>query len=34
MARKRPQISAEGLDIFRYGNSKETSSNANPATAH
>ncbi|GLZ85091.1 D-amino acid dehydrogenase [Metapseudomonas resinovorans] len=34
MARKRPQISAEGLDIFRYGNSKETPSNVNPAPAH
>ncbi|MFC5694398.1 D-amino acid dehydrogenase [Pseudomonas sp. GCM10022186] len=34
MARKRPQISAEGLDIFRYGNSKETPNNANPAPAH
>ncbi|MCO6055901.1 D-amino acid dehydrogenase [Pseudomonas sp. MOB-449] len=34
MARKRPEISAEGLDIFRYGNSKETSSNVNPAPAH
>ncbi|AOE88150.1 D-amino acid dehydrogenase [Pseudomonas sp. TCU-HL1] len=34
MARKHPQISAEGLDIFRYGNSKETPSNVNPAPAH
>jgi D-amino-acid dehydrogenase len=34
MARKRPQISAEGLDIFRYGNSKENPSNVNPAPAH
>ncbi len=34
MARKRPQISAEGLDIFRYGNSKETPNNVNPAPAH
>ncbi|MDA8481620.1 D-amino acid dehydrogenase [Pseudomonas resinovorans] len=34
MARKRPQISAEGLDIFRYGNSKETPDNVNPAPAH
>ncbi|MDH4871497.1 D-amino acid dehydrogenase [Pseudomonas sp. BN515] len=34
MARKRPQISAEGLDIFRYGNSKESPNNVNPAPAH
>jgi D-amino-acid dehydrogenase len=34
MARKRPAISAEGLDIFRYGDSKESPNNVNPATAH
>ncbi|MDH4584096.1 D-amino acid dehydrogenase [Pseudomonas sp. BN415] len=34
MARKRPDISADGLDIFRYGNSKETPNNVNPAPAH
>ncbi|MDE3739266.1 MULTISPECIES: D-amino acid dehydrogenase [Pseudomonas] len=34
MARKRPEIRADGLDIFRYGNSKETPNNVNPAPAH
>ncbi|WP_263145938.1 D-amino acid dehydrogenase [Pseudomonas sp. RIT-PI-AD] len=34
MAKKRPQISAEGLDIFRYSHSKESRKHVNPATAH
>ncbi|MBS7662527.1 D-amino acid dehydrogenase [Pseudomonas lalucatii] len=34
MANKRPQISAEGLDIFRYSKSKETSGHVSPAPAH
>ncbi|MCY1351274.1 D-amino acid dehydrogenase 1 [compost metagenome] len=34
MARRRPQISAEGLDIFRYGNRKESSAHGHPAPAH
>lgn len=34
MASKRPQISAEGLDIFRYSNSKESSTHVSPAPAH
>lgn len=33
MAKKRPQISPQGLDISRYRCSKENSSNANPAPA-
>ena len=34
MAQKRPQISAEGLDITRYGNSQETQKHVHPAPAH
>lgn len=34
IARKRPQISPEGLDISRYGNSKESSKHVHPAPAH
>ncbi|MBU0918501.1 MAG: D-amino acid dehydrogenase [Pseudomonadota bacterium] len=34
LASKRPQISTEGLDIFRYGNHKETRKHAHPAAAH
>jgi D-amino-acid dehydrogenase len=34
MAKKRPQISADGLDIFRYNNSQEYSKHANPAPAN
>ncbi len=34
MAKKRPQISAEGLDIFRYGHNKESHEHVNPAPAH
>jgi D-amino-acid dehydrogenase len=34
MARKKPQISAEGLDISRYSNSQETAKHVNPAPAH
>ncbi|MFP3516141.1 D-amino acid dehydrogenase [Pseudomonas sp. SIMBA_077] len=34
MAKKTPQISAEGLDISRYGNPQETAKHANPAPAH
>lgn len=34
MARKTPQISAEGLDIFRYGKHQETVKHAHPAPAH
>lgn len=31
---KRPQISTEGLDIFRYGKHKEIRKHAHPAAAH
>ncbi|WP_437880180.1 D-amino acid dehydrogenase [Pseudomonas sp. LRF_L74] len=34
MANKQPQISAAGLDIFRYGNSKENHKHVHPAPAH
>ncbi|WP_278397797.1 D-amino acid dehydrogenase [Stutzerimonas kunmingensis] len=34
LASKRPQISTEGLDIFRYGKHKETRKHAYPAAAH
>ncbi len=34
LASKRPQISTEGLDIFRYGKHKETRKHAHPAAAH
>ena len=34
MARKKPQISAEGLDISRYGKNQETARHVNPAPAH
>jgi D-amino-acid dehydrogenase len=34
MANKRPQISAEGLDISRYSRSKETAKHVSPAPAH
>jgi len=34
LASKRPQISTEGLDIFRYGKYKETRKHAHPAAAH
>ncbi|WP_338001204.1 D-amino acid dehydrogenase [Pseudomonas brassicae] len=34
MARKKPQISAEGLDISRYANSQETAKHVSPAPAH
>lgn len=34
IGRKRPQISAEGLDISRYSDSKETRKNGQPAPAH
>ena len=34
MANKRPQISAEGLDIFRYGNTKESQKHVTTAPAH
>lgn len=34
IGRKRPQISAEGLDISRYSDSKETRKNGHPAPAH
>jgi len=34
MAKKRPQISAEGLDISRYSTSKESRKHAHPAPAH
>src|SRR5690606_36722919 len=34
LARKKPQISIEGLAISRYGNNKEASKHGNPATAH
>ena len=31
---RRPQISTEGLDIFRYGKHKEPGKHAHPASAH
>ncbi len=34
LASKRPQISTEGLDIFRYGKHKEARKHAHPAAAH
>lgn len=34
IARKKPQISAEGLDISRYGNSREIAKHGQPAPAH
>jgi D-amino-acid dehydrogenase len=34
MAKKKPQISAEGLDISRYGNPQEPAKHVNPAPAH
>ena len=34
LASKRPQISTEGLDIFRYGKHKENHKHAHPAAAH
>jgi len=34
MARKQPQISSAGLDIFRYGNLKECSPHVHPAPAN
>ena len=34
MAKKTPQISAEGLDISRYGNHQESAKHVNPAPAH
>jgi D-amino-acid dehydrogenase len=34
MAKKTPQISAEGLDISRYGNHQESEKHVNPAPAH
>lgn len=34
LASKRPQISTEGLDIFRYGKHKEIRKHAHPASAH
>jgi len=34
MAKKRPQISAEGLDISRYSTAKERRKHAHPAPAH
>ena len=34
MAKKRPQISAEGLDISRYSTAKESHKHAHPAPAH
>ena len=35
MAKKKPQISAEGLDISRYGNKiQESAKHVNPAPAH
>src|SRR5690606_8471651 len=34
LARKKPQISTEGLAISRYSNNKEASKHGNPATAH
>jgi len=34
MAFKTPQISAEGLDISRYGKTQEIVKHGNPAPAH
>ena len=34
IAKRKPQISAEGLDISRYGNHKEFAKHGNPAPAH
>ncbi|MGH8353952.1 MAG: D-amino acid dehydrogenase [Pseudomonas sp.] len=34
MAKRRPQISAEGLDISRYSKTKETHKHVHPAPAH
>ncbi len=34
MAKKRPQISPQGLDISRYSNAKENTPNGHPAPAH
>ncbi|WPC05332.1 D-amino acid dehydrogenase [Pseudomonas benzenivorans] len=34
MANKRPQISAEGLDIFRYGKAQEAPKHVSPVPAH
>lgn len=34
IAKKRPQISAAGLDISRYSNAQESSQHAHPASAH
>ncbi|MFC3607979.1 D-amino acid dehydrogenase [Stutzerimonas tarimensis] len=34
LARRRPQISTAGLDIFRYGKLKEISRHGHPAAAH
>ncbi|RMS52498.1 D-amino acid dehydrogenase small subunit [Pseudomonas amygdali pv. photiniae] len=34
IARKTPRISAEGLDISRYGNTQENAQHVNPAPAH
>ncbi|MBK3918528.1 FAD-dependent oxidoreductase [Pseudomonas stutzeri] len=34
LASKRPQISTEGLNIFRYGKHKENHKHAHPAAAH
>lgn len=34
LARKKSRISTEGLDISRYGPTKETAKHAHPATAH
>jgi D-amino-acid dehydrogenase len=34
IARKKPQISAEGLDISRYGSSKEIAKHVSTAPAH
>jgi D-amino-acid dehydrogenase len=34
IARKTPQISAEGLDISRYGSTREIAKNVHPAPAH
>lgn len=34
LARKKPQISTEGLAISRYSNNKEAGKHGNPATAH
>jgi D-amino-acid dehydrogenase len=34
MARKKPQISAQGLDISRYGHSQENARHGHPAPAH